>query len=42
MTARTYGMVSPEHKKAMSGLEFVTGPCQRSVAAQHLRTDLGL
>ena len=25
MTARTYGMVSPERKKAMSGLEFVTG-----------------
>jgi uncharacterized protein (TIGR00369 family) len=31
MTARTYGTVSPERKKAMSGLEFVKGLASRAL-----------
>ena len=40
MATKAYGTVSAEQQKSMSGLEFVR-PCQRSVASQHLRKDLG-
>jgi hypothetical protein len=42
MVTKTYGTISPEQQKAMSGLEFITGLASGELPPQHDRTDLGL
>jgi uncharacterized protein (TIGR00369 family) len=41
MVARTYGTVSPEHRKAMSGLEFVAGLASGALPLNTLARTLG-
>jgi uncharacterized protein (TIGR00369 family) len=41
MTARTYGTVDPERKKAMSGLEFVKGLASRALPLNTFAQTLG-
>src|SRR6202022_3970054 len=41
MAARTYGMVDPERRKAMSGLEFVTGLASGALPLNTIAQTLG-
>ena len=42
MANKTYGTISPERQKAMSGLEFVKGLVSGGAALEHDSADLGL
>jgi hypothetical protein len=42
VVTKTYGTVSADRQKEMSGLEFVQGLVKRDAASQYDRADLGV